>query len=85
MTQEHMVTPLMIRFALAYHCSGEPQQFFHAQTWESGPAEDAREWLRGTGLLDANDKPTPKLAAYVNHLCAQPLPQARYVCEGIST
>ena len=67
-------SPLELRIMLAFAVTLEPQQFFPDRQWTSKPADQARNMMRGEGLLDGDDKATNKLLFYINHLCRTPLP-----------
>lgn len=75
-----LVSPLTIQMAIAFHVSDHPEQFFNSVTWGSNPAKEARGWLLANGLLTRDPHnslvclPTPKLAAWVDFICATPLP-----------
>lgn len=66
---------MKIRMALAYLILPTPSFAFNHDEWASPTAKDAREWLICCDLIDIEDdeKPTPKLADYVERLKAVPV------------
>lgn len=74
-----MLTPLQVRMALAYAVSQVPAAMFPEDQWRSRAADEARTWLRASGLVDHDGYATDKLHAYVEALCALPLPVCKWV------
>ncbi|PJN96671.1 hypothetical protein CNY89_01180 [Amaricoccus sp. HAR-UPW-R2A-40] len=74
------VSPLTIKMAIAYYVSPtSPEQFFTPETWACAPAREARDWLFENDLLYRDETAdithlAPKLAAWVDFICATPLP-----------
>ena len=78
------VSPLQLQMAIACHVSPDPRNHIGASTWESDSGRDAQEWLRANGLVEGKYgswRGTPRLAAWIDHLCRQPLPEQRWVVD----
>ena len=79
------MTPLQIQLAIAVGVSGAPEQYFTSSTWRSEAMRDAKEWLVSEGLAIKTEaksfQSTEKLNAYIDYLCAMPLPVAKWVID----
>lgn len=80
------MTPQLLRMALAYYCSPEPEQFYTKAQWDR--EGNVREALCANGLLETvceydpafpRYEATDRLNAYVNHILGQPLPVQKWV------
>jgi len=63
------VSPLNI----GHHALGE---------WNSPAGIKSRRWLQDNGLIDEDHRATEKGKAWVNHICATPLPVSAWVFPG---
>ena len=75
------LSPLHIQFALVVHYSPDPLGALD-ESWESDAGKEIKKWLVDEGLLDWDLSPTygtPRLAAWIDHLCKQPLPEVQWV------
>lgn len=79
------VSPLVMQMAIAFHATGEPEQFFTPLSWGSPASEAAREWLLLEGLIvdgESGDiRGTEKLAAWLEAALSTPLPVQKWVIE----
>jgi len=79
-----MLTPDHLRYALAF-ATGGLEAALNLEGYDSNHGKKVREWMVDNGLLDwdaSRNRGTPatdKLLAWVEHLCAQPLPEAKWV------
>ncbi len=67
-------SPLKIQIMLACYVSPNPQSIVVWSTWGSPAAKDIRNQLFDDGLIDEHERPTPRGNAWVEFLCATPLP-----------
>lgn len=75
------VSPLYIQIAIAYRCCVEPHKLFETRTWSSPAATEVRERLVLEGMVVGDNEGrlvgSAKLDAWVDELCATPLPTER--------
>jgi hypothetical protein len=69
-----MDTPLVIRMMLACYYSADPASECGA-TWDSTEGQSARGYLFNNRLIDETSKATERGEAWVNMVCATPLPK----------
>jgi hypothetical protein len=77
-----MHSPLTLVIAIEYAVSGEPGANIPSNIWNSPATKSVKEWLFDNYLIDsdtADAKPTQKLHAWLEALCAVPLPIKRWV------
>ena len=75
----NMLTPNHLRFALAFATSGNAVSL---EGYDSEHGREVRGWLCREGLVDwdqEGDPATPRLRAWIDHLCSQPLPECTWV------
>jgi hypothetical protein len=82
------LTPFQIRFMLEFASAGSGAMInIHSDQYDSAVGKETRAWLQAEGLIHDGHNgtkwgdPTDRLLAYVEHLCAQPLPKIRWVIE----
>ena len=70
------VPPMYITFAIAHYVAADPRAELGADHYDSRAGKETVKWLLDNGLIDRRDYPcaTPKLTAWIEHLCSQPLP-----------
>ena len=78
------LTPMHIHWAVVHYFSPDPRAELGAAHYDSPAGEDAQNWLLGEGLIsypsgDGKPRGTQRLAAFVEHLCQQPLPVQKWV------
>ena len=73
------VTPIYIEFAIAFNCATDPADML-GDSYDSLVGREVKHWLLDQGLIasDPWGKPTEKLRVWIDHLCAQPLPEIRW-------
>ena len=73
------LAPITIKFMLACYTTPEPGEHVGQEHWNSSAGLDARRWLADNGLIDGNDRATPRGEAWVKFICATPLPETVWV------
>ena len=79
------MSPLQLLFALTFYYSGDPTAEL-GEKYDSLAGQEAKEWLLHEGLIEDGTghptqwgRPTERLAVFIKHLCAQPLPVQTWV------
>lgn len=72
------VSPLTIKLMFACYCSPDPATWF-GDAWGSPAAITARNWLVLEGLVAENHVATDRGTAWVEFICATPIPIQRWV------
>lgn len=72
------MAPITIKIMLACHCSAAPELQLGAEQWNSFAGLEARTWLLESGLIDSDNRSTPKGKAWVQFICSTPLPVATW-------
>ena len=73
-----MLAPIHIKFMLACHCSGDPENTLGSAHWNSSAGHDTKQWLIENDLIDENNRSTPRGRAWVQFICQTPLPVATW-------
>jgi hypothetical protein len=75
------MSPIYIEWALICHCSGDPASEIARRYPDCPMYSEVMEWLFDNGLIESRVHPrgTDKLAAWVDMICATPLPVAKWV------
>lgn len=73
------LAPVHLEWCLAYWTRSNPRDKLGEDHFNSSVGQEVLTWLRTNGLIDGDDRATDKLGAYVQHLCRQPLPVAKWV------
>ncbi len=73
------VSPLAIRIMLACYYAANPVDDVTHRTWNSEAGTKIRDWLRENELVDEDYTVTERGKAWVNYICATPLPRKRWV------
>jgi len=78
-----MHTPMQVRWALAFAVSRDAWfTQIDTEEFDSAAGFEVKAWLISEGLISDNSgdwgAPTDKLRAYIDHLCAQPLPSCKW-------
>ena len=80
-----MMTPFQLRWALVFASGGEAWTEIDWHEFDSPVGQETKLWLLKEGLIHGDDRrwgdPTDRLLAYIEHLCAQPLPVCKWVTE----
>ena len=67
--------PGLIAFAIAHYVSPDPASYIGEEHFNSTTGTEWRHWLLSEGLIDDCGTPTARMKAWIEHLCAQPLPE----------
>lgn len=73
--------PITISIMLACYALVQPQDGMLGE-WNSPAGIASRRWLQENGLIDEDHRVTEKGKAWVNHICATPLPVSAWVFPG---
>lgn len=77
------LTPMHIHWAVVHHFSADPRAELGSAHFNSPAGCEVQKWLWEEGLVEGSTKATthgtPRLAAFVEHLCQQPLPVQKWV------
>lgn len=78
------MTPMQILWCIMYHTRGNPAADLGAEHFNSRAGRDVLDWLVTEGLIvwshdEQRHIPQERLAVFVSHLCAQPLPEQKWV------
>ena len=71
--------PCNITWAIAHYVSPDPAEMLGQDHYNSGTGNEMLKWLLSEGLIDANGKSNARLEAWIDHLCAQPLPEMVWI------
>lgn len=72
------VSPLCIKLMFACYVTPEPAIYFGAD-WNSPAASECRRWLQENGLITDKYEATERGKAWVEFICATPLPQQSWI------
>lgn len=73
--------PIVIEFMLNCYYSYSPETNLGVHRWDSSAGRATRRWLWTQGLIDEDNRPTPRGTAWVKSICETPMPPVdiRYV------
>jgi hypothetical protein len=81
------MTPMEIEMLICVHCSKTPEANMPLQRWNSPVGKCFQERIKMLGLATfdgAEWHGTDRLAAYIDHLCSQPLPVQTWVIPSLT-
>ncbi len=78
------MTPMQIMWCVVYHTRGNPVADLGHEHFNSPVGREVLDWLVIEGLIvwsqdEQRHIPQERLAIFVDHLCAQPLPIQQWV------
>jgi hypothetical protein len=78
------MTPMQIHWCIIYWTRGDPVADLGKAHFDSEAGQRTFDWLLDEKLIEwsadeGKHKPTPRLEAFVEHLCRQPLPQQHWI------
>lgn len=70
--------PIYISFALAFHCSADPEEHLGRDHFNSAAGREVRQWLFDNDMIRRGEGnsvyPTAKLSTWIKGICSTPLP-----------
>jgi hypothetical protein len=72
------VAPIAVNFMLACYVTPIPAEHLGHAVWNSGAGLETRKWLQDNGLINEDNRATKRGEAWVEYICATPLPVARW-------